>query len=157
LSEVIVLTSSPIIAFVATTAPSRAKAFYTKTLGLKLVSEDDFALVFDAAGTMLRVAIVPQLQPPPYSVLGWIVADIRRAAAALAKRRVKFQRYPGMDQDDLGIWTSPSGARIAWFTDPDGNTLSLTEFPRARKSPRRTDRASASNSARKTPRPTPRR
>ncbi len=131
------LTSSPIIAFVATTAPSRAKAFYTKTLGLKLVSEDDFALVFDAGGTMLRVAIVPQLQPAQYTVLGWIVADIRRAAAALAKRRVKFQRYPGMDQDELGIWISPSGARIAWFQDPDGNTLSLTEFSRPRKSPRR--------------------
>jgi catechol 2,3-dioxygenase-like lactoylglutathione lyase family enzyme len=136
------LTSSPIIAFVATTAPRRAKAFYTKTLGLKLVSEDDFAIVFDAGGTMLRVAIVPHLEPANYTVLGWIVPDIRRAAAALAKRRVKFQRYPGMDQDDLGIWTSPSGARIAWFKDPDGNTLSLTEFPRRRRSPARSRGAS---------------
>jgi catechol 2,3-dioxygenase-like lactoylglutathione lyase family enzyme len=140
-----VLTSAPVIAFVATTAPSRAKAFYKKTLGLKLVSEDDFAIVFDAGGTMLRVAIVPHLQPADYTVLGWIVPDIRRAAAALAKRRVKFQRYPGMDQDDLGIWTSPSGARIAWFKDPDGNTLSLTEFPRSRRSPRRSGRAASAS------------
>ncbi len=143
------LTSSPIIAFVATTAPNRAKAFYTKTLGLKLVSEDDFALVFDAGGTMLRVSIVPQLQPAQYTVLGWIVADIRRAAAALAKRRVKFQRYPGMDQDDLGIWTSPSGARIAWFTDPDSNTLSLTEFKPSRRLPSRTRRASSASKPKK--------
>jgi catechol 2,3-dioxygenase-like lactoylglutathione lyase family enzyme len=134
---------APIIAFVATTAPSRAKTFYSKTLGLKLVSEDDFAIVFDAGGTMLRVAIVPQLRPAAYTVLGWIVPDIRSAAAALAKRRVTFQRYPGMDQDDLGIWTSPSGARVAWFKDPDGNTLSLTEFPRPQRSPRRTRPAPA--------------
>jgi catechol 2,3-dioxygenase-like lactoylglutathione lyase family enzyme len=145
------LTSSPIIAFVATTVPRRAKVFYTRTLGLKLVSEDDFAIVFDAGGTMLRVAIVPQLQPAQYTVLGWIVRDIRRAASALAKRRVKFQRYPGMDQDDLGIWTSPSGAHIAWFKDPDGNTLSLTEFPRRRRSPART-RSVSSAGAKKTAR-----
>jgi catechol 2,3-dioxygenase-like lactoylglutathione lyase family enzyme len=150
------LTTSPIIAFVATTAPSRAKSFYTKTLGLKLVSEDDFALVFDAGGTMLRVAIVPHLEPAQYTVLGWIVPDIRRTAAALAKRRVKFRRYPGMDQDDLGIWTSPSGARIAWFKDPDGNTLSLTEFVRPRRSPRQTGRAASAGQT-KVARPAPRR
>jgi catechol 2,3-dioxygenase-like lactoylglutathione lyase family enzyme len=139
---------APIIAFVATTNPSRAKTFYAKTLGLKLVSEDDFAIVFDAGGTMLRVAIVPQLQPAQYTVLGWIVPDIRSAATALAKRRVKFQRYPGMDQDDLGIWNSPSGARVAWFKDPDGNTLSLTEFARPRP-PRRTRPAPAKGKAKK--------
>ena len=140
---------APIIAFVATTNPSRAKTFYAKTLGLKLVSEDDFAIVFDAGGTMLRVAIVPQLQPAQYTVLGWIVSDIRSAATALAKRRVKFQRYPGMDQDDLGIWNSPSGARVAWFKDPDDNTLSLTEFPRPQRSPRRTRRAPAKGKTKK--------
>jgi catechol 2,3-dioxygenase-like lactoylglutathione lyase family enzyme len=143
------LTSSPVIAFVATTTPRRAKAFYTKTLGLKLVSEDDFAIVFDAGGTMLRVAIVPQLQPAKYTVLGWIVPDIRRAAAALVKRRVKFQRYPGMDQDDLGIWTSPIGARIVWFKDPDGNTLSLTEFKPLRRLPSRTHSVSSSSKTKK--------
>jgi catechol 2,3-dioxygenase-like lactoylglutathione lyase family enzyme len=134
---------APIIAFVATTNPSRAKAFYSKALGLKLVNEDHFALVFDAGGTMLRVAIVQQLQPAPYTVLGWIVRDIRRAVLGLAKRGATFQRYPGLDQDDLGIWASPSGARVAWFKDPDGNTLSLTEFEQRRRSPRRTRRAPA--------------
>ena len=128
------LKSQPIIAFVATTDPRRAKSFYVKTLALRLVSEDDFALVFDAGGTMLRVAVVKTLRPAGYTVLGWIVADIAKAVRDLVKRGVDFQRYEGMSQDDLGIWSSPSGARVAWFTDPDGNTLSLTEFHRtARK------------------------
>jgi catechol 2,3-dioxygenase-like lactoylglutathione lyase family enzyme len=124
------LKSRPIVAFVATTDPKRAKAFYAKTLGLHLVSEDGFALAFDAGGTMLRVAIVNALQPAGYTVLGWIVPDIAKAVRALVKRGVTFQRYQWMQQDDLGIWSSPSGARVAWFTDPDSNTLSLTELGR---------------------------
>lgn len=132
------LTSRPIIAFVATTDPVRARKFYAKTLGLRLVSEDHFALVFDAAGTMVRVAIVQALQPAGYTVLGWIVPDIRRAVAALARKGVTFRRYNGLEQDERGIWASPSGARIAWFEDPDGNTLSLTQFARtARRRPRK--------------------
>lgn len=122
------LGSSPVIAFVATTDPRRAKAFYAGTLGLRLTGEDPFALVFDAAGTMLRVATVTALKPAGYTVLGWNVRDIDRAVRDLAEKGVAFQRYDGMPQDELGIWTSPGGARIAWFLDPDGNTLSLTEF-----------------------------
>jgi len=130
------LKSRPIVAFVATTDPKRAKSFYAKTLGLRLVSEDGFALAFDAGGTMLRVAIVHKLQPAGYTVLGWIVPDIAQAVRALVKRGVVFQRYEGMGQDDLGIWSSPSGARVAWFADPEGNTLSLTQMKRlARKKP----------------------
>jgi len=124
------LKSRPIVAFVATTDPNRAKAFYAKTLGLRLVSEDGFALAFDAGGTMLRVAIVKTLQPAGYTVLGWIVPDIAKTVRDLVKRGVRFQRYEGMPQDDLGIWSSPGGARVAWFTDPAGNTLSLTELAR---------------------------
>lgn len=120
------LTSRPIVAFLATTDPARAKRFYAHTLGLRLVSADGFALVFDAGGTMLRVATVPALQPAGYTVLGWLVPDIARTVRDLRKKKVVFNRYDGMGQDDLGIWTAPSGARIAWFADPDGNTLSLT-------------------------------
>ncbi len=122
------LTSRPLIAFVATTDPERAKAFYAGTLGLRLTGEDPFALVFDAAGTMLRVATVPALKPAGYTVLGWNVRDIDRAVRDLAEKGVVFRRYDGMPQDEQGIWTSPGGALIAWFLDPDGNTLSLTEF-----------------------------
>jgi len=131
------LKSNPIIAFVATTDPPRAKKFYAKTLGLRLVSEDNFALVFDAGGTMLRVATVQKLQPAGYTVLGWIVPDIRGAVRKLKRRGISFQRYPEMDQDDLAIWTSPAGAKIAWFEDPEGNTLSLTEFARRKKTRKR--------------------
>jgi catechol 2,3-dioxygenase-like lactoylglutathione lyase family enzyme len=132
------LTSRPIIAFVATTDPARARKFYAKTLGLRLVSEDAFALVFDAAGTMVRVAVVQALQPAGYTVLGWIVPDIRRAVAALSQKGVTVRRYNGLEQDERGIWLSPSGARIAWFEDPDGNTLSVTQFKRAaRRRPRK--------------------
>jgi catechol 2,3-dioxygenase-like lactoylglutathione lyase family enzyme len=124
------LKSRPIVAFVTTTDPKRAKVFFAKTLGLRLVGEDSFALAFDAGGTMLRVAIVKTLHPAGYTVLGWIVPDITKAVRGLMRRGVVFSRYEGMPQDDLGIWSSPSGARVAWFADPDGNTLSLTELER---------------------------
>jgi catechol 2,3-dioxygenase-like lactoylglutathione lyase family enzyme len=128
------LQSQKIIAFVATTDPPRAKEFYAKTLGLRLVSEDSFALVFDAAGTMLRVATVRELQPAGYTVLGWLVPDIQKSVRALQDRGVEFRRYEWMEQDDQGIWTAPGGAQVAWFGDPDGNTLSLTQaVGRARK------------------------
>jgi catechol 2,3-dioxygenase-like lactoylglutathione lyase family enzyme len=123
-----ILGSQELVAFVATRNPSRAKKFYRDTLGLPLLSEDEFALVFDAAGTMLRVTRVQELAAAKYTVLGWRVRDIVQTATDLQKAHVAQERYPGMQQDELGIWTSPSGARVAWFKDPDGNTLSITQF-----------------------------
>jgi catechol 2,3-dioxygenase-like lactoylglutathione lyase family enzyme len=126
------LRTQPIIAFVSTADPNRAKKFYRDTLGLRLILEEiPFALVFDANGIMLRVSIVPKLSPAGFTVLGWKVPNITAAAKALTKAGVKFARYPGMEQDELGIWSSPSGARVAWFKDPDGNTLSISEHPEA--------------------------
>jgi catechol 2,3-dioxygenase-like lactoylglutathione lyase family enzyme len=122
------LAKRKLVAFAATTSAARARRFYRDTLGLKLVDDNQFALVFDANGTMLRVQLVEEVVSPPYTVLGWEVQDIEATVATLKKAGVKFQKYPGMDQDCAGIWTSPSGARIAWFKDPDGNTLSVTEF-----------------------------
>jgi catechol 2,3-dioxygenase-like lactoylglutathione lyase family enzyme len=123
-----VLGSQKLVAFVATRDLGRAKVFYHDNLGLRLVSEDEFALVFDAAGTMLRVTRVQELAAAKYTVLGWQVQDIVQTAKQLQKARVTLERYPGMQQNDLGIWNSPSGARVAWFKDPDGNTLSITQF-----------------------------
>ena len=117
-----------LIAFVATQDPGRAKVFYRDVLGLRLLSEDPFALVFDAAGTMLRVTTVQKAATAAYTVLGWQVEDIMQTAKNLEAAGVSLERYPGMDQDELGIWTSPGGARIAWFKDPDQNTLSITQF-----------------------------
>ena len=121
------LASSPIVAFVATTDPSRAKAFYRDVLGLLLISEDEYALVFDAHGTMLRVAIVREIVLAPYTVLGWKVDDIDATVRGLAAKGAKFERYPWMEQSDLAIWSAPSGAKVAWFKDPDGNLLSVSQ------------------------------
>ena len=122
------LGQTPIMAFVATAQPERARAFYADVLGLTLTSEDPFALTFDAGGTPLRVAIVEQFQPQGFTVLGWLVPDIVAAVRTLAARGVQFTRYPFMEQDADGIWRSPSGAHVAWFADPDGNTLSMTQL-----------------------------
>jgi catechol 2,3-dioxygenase-like lactoylglutathione lyase family enzyme len=121
------LADSPIVAFVATTDPSRAKAFYRDVLSLLLISEDEYALVFDAHGTMLRVAIVGEIVLAPYTVLGWQVGDIGATVRGLAAKGVKFERYAWMEQDDQGIWSAPSGARVAWFKDPDSNLLSVSQ------------------------------
>ena len=123
-----VLATSALIAFVATAAPERAKTFYRDVLGLPLRSDEEYALVFDANGTMLRVAKVEALTPLDRTVVGWQVEDIESVARQLGERGVQFERYGWMDQDDLGIWTTQDGARVAWFRDPEGNVLSLTQF-----------------------------
>src|ERR1700731_1672349 len=118
------LSDQSIIGFVATSDPDRAKKFYRDTLGLPLLSEEmPFARVFDAQGTMPRVTIVETVVSAGYTVLGWQVPNIVAAAKALSKAGVRFERYSGMQQDELGIWSSPGGASVAWFKDPDGNTL----------------------------------
>ena len=125
------LAAAKVVAFVPTRDPARARAFYADVLGLALVHADAFALVFDAGGTMLRVADVSGVDgwaPAPFTVLGWDVPDAAAAVDALRAKGIAFDRYPGMDQDERGIWISPAGARIAWFRDPDGNVLSITQF-----------------------------
>ena len=114
--------------FVPTTKPGQAKVFYRDILGLKLLSEDDYALEFEAGGILLRVAIVPELKPHAFTILGWNVPDISSLIKSLNEKGVEFEKYGFMEQDSLGIWTAPSGAKVAWFKDPDGNVLSLTEI-----------------------------
>jgi catechol 2,3-dioxygenase-like lactoylglutathione lyase family enzyme len=125
-----ILGASKLMAFAAVTDPARARAFYEGVLGLALVEDEaPFALVFDANGTMLRVTPVGEHHPAPFTVLGWEVDSIESAVERLTAAGVVFLRFKGMnDSDALGIWTAPSGAQIAWFNDPDGNVLSLTEF-----------------------------
>ena len=122
------LKNAKIMTFVGTLDATRARAFYRDTLGLTLVEENSFALVFDANGIMLRVTNVRELKPAQHTILGWDVPDIRASVNELAAAGVVFARYERLEQDADSIWTSPSGARIAWFPDPDGNTLSLTQF-----------------------------
>ena len=123
------LGSSDLVAFVGTSDLGRARAFYEETLGLAVVEDGPYACVFDAHGTRLRVTPVPEMAAAPYTVLGWAVADIGSVVDALARAGVELTRFAGMDQDTRGVWTAPSGARVAWFDDPDGNTLSVTEMP----------------------------
>ena len=114
-------------AFVPTIKPDKARSFYKDILGLKLLSEDKYALEFDANGTLLRVAIVPDFKPFPFTVLGWNVDDIYAIIKLLNGKKIFCEKYDFMKQDDLGVWLSPSGSKVAWFKDPDGNILSLTE------------------------------
>ena len=117
-----------LIAFALITDTENAKRFYIDVLGLQLIADEPWALVLDAAGTMLRLQKVPEVIPPQGTVLGWQVSDIRSAMDTLENRGVSFNRYEGLPQDADGVWTTPDGAQIAWFNDPDGNTLSLTQF-----------------------------
>lgn len=123
------LSDYSIIGFVATSDTERAREFYGGRLALPLIEEQmPFALVYDAHGTMLRVTIVKKVHPAAYTVLGWKVPNIVTAAKGLAAAGVQFERYPGMEQDEFGVWTSPNGGKVAWFKDPDGNTLSISQL-----------------------------
>jgi catechol 2,3-dioxygenase-like lactoylglutathione lyase family enzyme len=116
-----------LVAFLATTDLERSHAFYGGVLGLRRVEASAYANAYDAAGTPLRVTRVERVAPAPYTVLGWEVEDV---AAALAGHALEPLRYDGVDQDEHGVWTAPSGTRVAWFADPDGNTLSFSQAPR---------------------------
>lgn len=117
-----------LIAFVSATDLPRAVEFYGSVLGLAHEETTPFAAVFRVGSVMLRVTQVESFSPQPFTVLGWAVPDIRATVTDLAGRDVAFTVYDGMGQDSLGIWTTPNGDQIAWFRDPDGNTLSLTQF-----------------------------
>jgi catechol 2,3-dioxygenase-like lactoylglutathione lyase family enzyme len=124
-----VLAGASFVGFLGTARPAEARAFYEGTLGLEVLEQTDASIVLDAGATRLRLSVVGELVPMGFTVAGWEVADITQAVGELCERGVAFRRYEGMDQDELGIWTAPGGGRVAWFCDPDGNTLSLTERP----------------------------
>lgn len=124
------LGQAPITAFLGSTDLKRAREFFAGTLGLEVESLDGFALVLRTPSGPIRVTQVEAAAAAPYTVLGWDVTDIESAVRELSARGVSFNRYPGMAQSELGIWTAPSGSRIAWFSDPDQNVLSLAQYPR---------------------------
>lgn len=129
MSSETLLGESKLIGFVPTTNQVKARQFYRDVLGLRLAGESPAALVFDANGTMLRVTTVRDLAAQPFTVLGWQVDSILNIIERLSAAGVTLLRYPGMNEDDPNaIWTSPAGARVAWFQDPDGNVLSVTQF-----------------------------
>jgi catechol 2,3-dioxygenase-like lactoylglutathione lyase family enzyme len=121
------LESARAVAFVPATDLDRARDFYEGILGLQVQEVTSFACVFRVAGATLRVTQVGELSPQPFTVLGWEVTAIHDTIAGLAARGVEFARYGGMDTDPSGVWTTPGGDQVAWFRDPDGNVLSLTQ------------------------------
>jgi len=121
------ISQSPLIAFIPTRDAARARSFYEDLLGLRFICDDFFALVMDANGTMIRIARVGEFTPAPFTILGWQVTDIHKEVAELAAKGLQFARYPHVEQSADGVWTAPGGAKVAWFLDPDGNTLSLSQ------------------------------
>ena len=124
------LTRSPLIAFIPTKDVTRARHFYEGLLGLRFVSDDSFAIVMDANGTMVRIVRVEDFTPFPFTLLGWKVDDIHQTIREMTRKGVQFLRYPYFEQSPDGVWTAPGGAQVAWFNDPDHNTLSISEHPK---------------------------
>jgi catechol 2,3-dioxygenase-like lactoylglutathione lyase family enzyme len=123
-----VLGAAPFIGFIPVRDLATARTFYEGTLGLVVEEDSPFALVIDAGGTMLRLTAAPELLPQPFTVAGWKVANIEDTVSQLVSADVGVLRYENVEQDDQGIWVAPNGDRVAWFSDPDGNVLSLTQF-----------------------------
>ena len=122
------LDGSSMVCFAATSQSEQARKFYQDVLELRLTDDTAFALVFDANGTMLRIQKIHDHRPVQHTVLGWQVGDIRSTIDKLSSRGVRFERYDGLPQDDRAIWQTPDNALVAWFRDPDGNILSLTQL-----------------------------
>lgn len=122
------LTNAKLMAFVPTGDTVAARAFYERVLGLRFLEEDGFAVTVEANGIRVRLVRIENHKPVQFTILGWEVADIEKAVSDLEGRGVTFQQFGMPNQDARGIWSAPGGARVAWFRDPDGNTLSVTEF-----------------------------
>lgn len=122
------LASSTLVGFIGVSDPDRAQTFYGDQLGLPLADERPFALVARLADSTLHITVVDEVAPAPYTVLGCSVSDLDATIDGLVAHGVTFTRYQGMNLDERGVWTAPGGSRIAWFLDPDGNNLSLTEL-----------------------------
>jgi catechol 2,3-dioxygenase-like lactoylglutathione lyase family enzyme len=116
-----------IVAFVPTKDTEKARAFYEGILGLRFVKDDGFAMVLDANGIMIRVAKAPEFKPAQFTILGWQVTEIDKVVRELTGKGVHFEIFGFFKQDELGIWTAPTGDKVAWFKDPDGNILSVSQ------------------------------
>lgn len=125
------ISEGEVMGFLPTVDAGRARDFYVAVLGLDFVSDDPFALVVRSKGTYIRIAKVKEFTPAPYTILGWRVKDIESEVQTLTEKGVTFKRYPPLVQSDLGVWTAPGGSKIAWFLDPDGSVLSLSQHPEA--------------------------
>jgi catechol 2,3-dioxygenase-like lactoylglutathione lyase family enzyme len=122
-----VLNSARLMAFVPIRDSKKSRSFYEGVLGLRFISDDSFALVMDSNGVTVRLAKPGDFKPAGFTVLGWEVSKIEQAVGELENKGVRFEKFPGLPQDEHGIWTAPGGAKVAWFKDPDGNILSVSQ------------------------------
>ena len=121
------LASAKLVGFVPTKDYDQARAFYVGKLGFDFVSLDQFALVVSVGGHKIRIGKIPNLTPLQGTILGWEVSDISAAASWLQERGVPTEKFPFVQDRELGIWTAPNGDKVAWFKDPDGNILSVSQ------------------------------
>jgi catechol 2,3-dioxygenase-like lactoylglutathione lyase family enzyme len=121
------LSACKLIGFVPTTDSNRSRQFYEGKLGFKFVSDDQFALVIQAGESMIRIVKGAKFTPAQYTVMGWEVTDIDAMVEWLSERGVVFEKYPFVQDQKQGIWTTPNGDKVVWFKDPDGNVLSLSQ------------------------------
>jgi catechol 2,3-dioxygenase-like lactoylglutathione lyase family enzyme len=121
------LSAGKLIGFVPTTDSNRSREFYEGKLGFKFVSDDQFALVMQAGESMIRIAKAGKFTPAQYTVMGWEVTEIEATVKWLTERGVIFEKYSFVQDQEQGIWTTPNGDKVAWFKDPDGNVLSLSQ------------------------------
>jgi catechol 2,3-dioxygenase-like lactoylglutathione lyase family enzyme len=122
------LNAMNVVTFLTTAKPAKSGEFYRDVIGLSLIEDDDYAMVFDANGVMLRLTKVEAFTPAAFTVYGWLVEDIEAVIAQLRDKGVTFEFYEGLGIDERGICTFPNGDQVAWFKDPDGNVLSLLQF-----------------------------
>jgi catechol 2,3-dioxygenase-like lactoylglutathione lyase family enzyme len=123
------LADCELVGIVPTADPARAKAFYCGVLGLEFVQDDGFAQELRVHHATLRLVKMPEVKPSGGTLLGWAVTEIAASVKELVQAGVVFERYGFFEQDELGVWTAPNGAKVAWFKDRDGNTLSLSQGP----------------------------
>jgi catechol 2,3-dioxygenase-like lactoylglutathione lyase family enzyme len=121
------LANAVVTALVGTMQKDASTAFYRDTLGLKFVTDDGFAAVFEGKNARVRVSRVPAIAPAQYAVLAFQIDDIEKTIDGLAAKGVVFQRYGFFVQDARGVWSAPDGTKVAWFHDPDLNLLSLVQ------------------------------
>ncbi|HWW22515.1 MAG TPA: VOC family protein [Edaphobacter sp.] len=121
------LSTNPLIAFIPSKNADHSRVFYEGVLGLRFVSDDSFAIVMDSNGTMIRIVRVGEFTPAPFTILGWQVDDIHAKVAELSSNGVQVKRYSFLEQGEDGVWTAPNGAKVAWFSDPDNNVLSISQ------------------------------
>ncbi|MBX2884588.1 MAG: VOC family protein [Granulosicoccus sp.] len=121
------LKHSKLVGFVATSKPESSRRFYGELLGLSLIEESPYAIVFESHDTIIRVQKTEQVFPPPYTSLGWEVENINEIVRSLSDAGVQFEQFQGLEQDAAGVWSVPNGSKVAWLKDPDGNLLSLTQ------------------------------